>query len=244
MLAALMPPLRVNRLDQRRARGYTAVGAQLLAALPHSRRLPNVGARATAVNLTQAASSNPAADAAMDRYAGGDDAAFADLYDALAPRMYAFILRKVGSATRAEDLVQQTLLKLHCARGRFIAGSRVTPWAFAILRRLYLDQQRRKKVEVLSHDGQAADTASLRLDPEQCAERREQLELVTQHMWSQLSSSQQAAFELVYYAHMSHAEAAEALGTSVASVKLRVQRANQTLRAALDAVNARGAIRD
>jgi RNA polymerase sigma-70 factor (ECF subfamily) len=180
----------------------------------------------------------------MDRYALCDDDAFADLYDALAPRMYAFILRKAGNTSRAEDLVQQTLLKLHCARGRFIAGSRVTPWAFAILRRLYLDQQRRKKLELLSHDGQTADTASLRMDPEQCAETREQLELVTQHVWSQLSSSQQEAFELVYYAHMSHAEAAEALGTSVASIKLRIQRANQTLRAALEAVNAKGTRRE
>lgn len=186
-------------------------------------------------------SSNPRADAAMDRYAAGEDAAFSDLYDALAPRMYAFILRKVGNVARAEDLVQQTLLKLHCARGRYVAGSRVTPWAFAILRRLHLDQERRKKLEVLSDDG-APDSspASPRANPEESAASKQQVQILVDSVLSQLSPAQQMAFELVHYGQMSHAEAAEALGTTVASVKLRMQRANQTIRAALDSANAGG----
>lgn len=186
-------------------------------------------------------SSNPRADAAMDRYAEGDDAAFSDLYDALAPRMYAFILRKVGNVARAEDLVQQTLLKLHCARGRYVTGSRVTPWAFAILRRLYLDQERRKKLEVLSDDGAAdASPASPRANPEESAASKQQVQILVDSVLSQLSPAQQMAFELVHYGQMSHAEAAEALGTTVASIKLRMQRANQTIRAALDSANAEG----
>jgi len=48
-----------------------------------------------------------------------------------------------------------------------------------------------------------------------------------------LSDAQREVFELVYYAHMSHAETAEALGISVASVKLRLQRANGAVREAL-----------
>jgi RNA polymerase sigma-70 factor, ECF subfamily len=187
-------------------------------------------------------SSNPRADAAMDRYAKGDDTAFAELYDALAPRMYTFILRKVGNVARAEDLVQQTLLKLHCARARYVTGSCVSPWAFAILRRLHLDQERRKKLEVLSPDGnEDDDVTSPRVNPEESAARREQLRILVDSVLSQLSPPQQAAFELVHYGQMSHAEAAEALGTTVASIKLRVQRANRTLRAALTSANAIGA---
>src|SRR3954451_5913520 len=92
-------------------------------------------------------SSNPAADEAMERYARGDDAAFAALYDALAPKLYAFIYRKVRDSARAEDLVQATLVRIIAARGRFVAGSCVTPWAFAIAHRLFLDQVKRKKLE-------------------------------------------------------------------------------------------------
>ena len=47
-----------------------------------------------------ARSSNPSADAAMDRYADGDDSAFSDLYDALAPRLAAFLSRKLRETVR------------------------------------------------------------------------------------------------------------------------------------------------
>jgi RNA polymerase sigma-70 factor, ECF subfamily len=188
-------------------------------------------------------SSNPRADAAMDRYAAGDQTAFGELYDALAPRMYAFILRKVGNIARAEDLVQQTLLKLHCARSKYVRGSCVTPWAFSILRRLYLDQERRKKLEVLSTDGSSGvNPASPGANPEESAASKQQLQILVDSAASQLSPAQQLAFELVHYAQMSHAEAAEALGTTVASVKLRMQRANQAIRAALDSANSGGKV--
>jgi RNA polymerase sigma-70 factor, ECF subfamily len=179
-------------------------------------------------------SSNPKADAAMDRYAAGDDGAFGELYEALAPRLYAFVMRKVHDVARAEDLVQQAMLQLHCARGRYVCGSWVTPWAFAIIRRLYLDQVRRKQVEVLTKDGQSnTDHPSDRPGPEESAHSRE-LESLLHAALTQLSPAQQAAFELVYFGQMSHAEAAAVLEVSVASIKLRVQRANQALRASLD----------
>ena len=54
--------------------------------------------RATAPSKSDARallrSSDTAADAAMDRYAGGDEAAFSKLYDLLAPRLFAFLLRR------------------------------------------------------------------------------------------------------------------------------------------------------
>jgi len=168
----------------------------------------------------------------MDRYASGDPAAFGELYDALAPRLYAFIMRSVHDSARAEDLVQQTLLQMHCARGRFVRGSKVTPWAFAIIRRLFLDQARRKKLEVLSSDGSDdVEAASHRPGPEECAQMRELEYLVRQEL-ARLTPAQQTAVELVYYGQLSNAEAAEALGVTVASIKLRVQRASQAIRLA------------
>src|SRR6478736_3529924 len=85
-----------------------------------------------------------AADAAMDRYARGEERAFAELYDALAPRLYSFFLRRTNNADGAADLVQQTFLQMHDARGRFLPGAAVVPWAFAIGRRLLIDGARRK----------------------------------------------------------------------------------------------------
>ena len=71
---------------------------------------------------------NPA-DAAMERYAAGD--AFVLVYDELAPRLFGFLLRKSRNAARAEHLLQQTFLRIHRARSRFIPGSEVRRAAFA-----------------------------------------------------------------------------------------------------------------
>src|SRR5256885_6512465 len=97
--------------------------------------------------VTEDRSRDAAADAAMDRYASGETDAFAVLYDLLAPRLYGFLLRQTRNPARAEDLVQQTMLHIHCARGRFIHGAPVMPWAFAIARRLLIDETRKNRLD-------------------------------------------------------------------------------------------------
>src|SRR6185503_13959291 len=147
----------------------------------------------------------------------GDRTAFSDLYDALAPRLYAYLLRKVGDSSRAEDLTQQTMLKVHCARCRFVRGSRVTPWVFAIATRLFLDFAKRKKLEVLTQDGDLTrEPESDWPRPDTSAESNELTMLVRAEL-EHLSAPQREAFELVHFAQMSHSEAAEALGVTVAS---------------------------
>src|SRR5262245_21302349 len=87
------------------------------------------------------------ASAAMERYANGDDDAFGVVYDAVAPRVQALAMRALGDRMQAEDVVQQTLLNVHRARGAFVPGLPVMPWAYAIARRLIIDAIRRRKRE-------------------------------------------------------------------------------------------------
>ncbi|HEY4156902.1 MAG TPA: sigma factor, partial [Polyangiaceae bacterium] len=70
-------------------------------------------------------------DLAMERYAAGDDAAFALLYDSLAPRILGYLARRTRDRADAEDILQQTMLHVHRSREAFIPGSEVAPWAFA-----------------------------------------------------------------------------------------------------------------
>lgn len=184
-------------------------------------------------------SSNPSADAAMDRYASGDDSAFGELYDAICPRLYRYALGLVRNPTRAEDLVQQTLEKLLRCRAHFVKGSRVMPWAFAILRNQFRDQEKRPKIEVLSPDGVNEDAFTPHPDPHACTESK-QLELRLREALELLSPLQRQAFELVYYGEMSHAEIAEVLDTTVVGVKSRIQRAHEILRGALQTLEREG----
>ena len=181
-----------------------------------------------------AASVSPEADAAMDRYAAGDDSAFEQLYDCLAPRLCAFLTRQTRNPALAEDLVQQTLLRMHCARGTFIRGASVTSWSFAIARRLLIDGSRKTVREGLDPSGNEEAISGLKdgLTPDQIVEAKQTAARLARVI-AGLPANQRDAFTLVKGEGLGLAEAAEVLGATVTAVKLRVFRANGALRAAL-----------
>jgi len=178
--------------------------------------------------------SSSSANAAMDRYAGGDDGAFGDLYDLLAPRLYGYLLRQTRNTARAEDLVQQTFLQMHCARGRFIVGADVVPWAFAIARRLMIDGMRRGKREVLGQDDESkgAEQVALGIAADDAVHAKQIAARISREL-ARLPESQRVAFELIKQDGLSVAEAADVLGISVSAVKLRAHRTYEALRAVL-----------
>ncbi|MFO0744821.1 MAG: RNA polymerase sigma factor [Myxococcota bacterium] len=175
------------------------------------------------------------ADLAMDRYARGDDQAFGALYDAIAPRLVAYLRRHTRDAAHVEDVVQATLLQMHRARGSFILGAPVAPWAFAIARRLLIDDFRRqKRVPPLAFGEDALlEAVAPEATPEARAEAS-QLALALESALEKLPEGQRVAFRLLRIEGSSVAEAAELLGTSEGSVKLRAHRAYEALRDALE----------
>ena len=175
------------------------------------------------------------ADRAMDRYARGDEAAFSELYDALGPRLLSFLTRQTRDPEAAADLLQQTFLQMHGARGHFAPGGEVMPWAFAIARRLLIDRARRLKTAPVI-DGVDSDEAAEPSSREPLADealRQKQLGERLQQELERLPEANRAAFELVKRDELSMAEAAKVLGTTVGSVKVRAHRAYVALRAAL-----------
>jgi RNA polymerase sigma-70 factor (ECF subfamily) len=174
-------------------------------------------------------------DAAMDRYARGEDSAFGELYDGLAPRLTSMLLRSTSDRAKAEDVVQQTMLQIHRARGRFILGGQVVPWAFAIARRLLIDQHRRGGREVLaptSEDDLTELLEAVDARADEVAIAKELAARLTAEL-ARLPENQRVAFELIKHDGLSVAEAAQVLGTTVAAVKLRAHRAYEALRAVL-----------
>jgi RNA polymerase sigma-70 factor, ECF subfamily len=174
------------------------------------------------------------ADAAMDRYARGDDQAFGEVYDAVAPRLHAYLLRQTRSRVSADDLLQQTLLAMHRHRGSYASGLPVMPWAFAIARRLFIDEFRRRRTDALYSARSVADedrVASSFPDDEMAS--RQTAERV-QAALARLPETQRAAFDLLRVEGLSHDQAAQVLGTTVSAVKLRAFRAYAAIRAVLD----------
>ena len=177
-----------------------------------------------------------AADVAMERYSNGDNAAFSELYDAIAPRLLGFLRKATRDHRDAEDLMQQTLLQIHRERGSFIPGARVIPWASTIARRLMIDSARRRRVEQRLFSDAPADEDRMTHELTTATDAAEDLLLASrlegriQERLDALPETQRTAYQLLQQKGLSLKEAAEVLGTSVTAVKLRAHRAYAALR--------------
>jgi RNA polymerase sigma-70 factor (ECF subfamily) len=173
-------------------------------------------------------------NAAMQRYAWGDDRAFDELYVLLAPRLRRMCLRLTDVA-EAEDVCQETFIKIHRARATYSDRGNVSTWACIIARRTLLDRirYRRRRPELAleyaplaSHSAADSDCPESNLD-----QARYEGELDRQV--SALSDSLRSAYELVKVKGLSYSEAGAILDTSDTAVKQRMHRVKQQLTAAL-----------
>jgi RNA polymerase sigma-70 factor, ECF subfamily len=187
-------------------------------------------------------------DEAMNRYAQGEQAAFVILYDGLEQKLRAFLTRLTGAPVVADDLLQETFMRIHRARGSFDAGAAVVPWAYAIARNAWLDHVRSAKVrgetprpkgnDESGPGGEAATGPDA--DSEQLAIARQTAALV-ESVLGRLAPAQREAFVLLRYEGMSVDDAAAVLGSTPTAVKLRAFRAYEALREALGQARTSGA---
>jgi RNA polymerase sigma-70 factor, ECF subfamily len=198
---------------------------------------PEVPVVATAPASDAGAEMRPV-DAIMDRYAQGDDAALDELYRLCASRVRGFLARLCANVPLADDLTQDAFLRIHSARGTFVAGAPALPWMFAIARNSYLDHLRREQVR------RAHRTTTTLLATEQpfnlpanggdrAAIARQMLGVVQQTLM-RLPVRQREAFILIRFEGLSLAEAALVLGATQAAVKILVHRAYVAVRAELE----------
>jgi RNA polymerase sigma-70 factor (ECF subfamily) len=168
----------------------------------------------------------------MDRYADGDNQAFAVVYDAVAPRLDSYVRKHVRDRQLCRDIVQQTFLNMHRARSSFVRGALALPWAFAIARRLICDATRsrrgRPEPEPLE-DG-------LMVPARDCTDDlvlAHETALRITHALEEMPTGQRQAFEMLKEDGLSLNQTAAATGASVTAVKLRAHRAIVALRALL-----------
>lgn len=203
---------------------------------------PSVRASARGQGASEAEASLTSVDAAMSRYAEGHDAAFGEIFSALSPRLFAFLRRLCGSPELAHDLAQETFLRMHRARGSFVPGSAVVPWAYAIARNCFVSHARSLKSKAAKSSLDIEDyevAAGLDSNAEEAAAVRQSAELVERTLAS-MSVTNREAFVLIRFEGQSVADAAQILGASEGAVKLRAFRAYEILRAALDAAGSEG----
>jgi RNA polymerase sigma-70 factor (ECF subfamily) len=143
---------------------------------------------------------------------------------AAVPSLRAFAISLCGNVDRADDLVQETMLRAIANIDSFQPGTNMSAWLFTILRNHFRSEYRKRRREVEDSDGHYAD--SLKSQPEQhghveFAEFREAL--------GQLPSDQREALILVGASGFSYEEAANICGCAVGTIKSRVNRARTRL---------------
>jgi RNA polymerase sigma-70 factor (ECF subfamily) len=172
----------------------------------------------------------------MGRYCDGDAGAFHRLYALLAPRILAYLVSLIGDRALAEDLLQQTFLKVHQSRGSYVRGANPIPWIYTIAHRTFLDEARkRKRAPVkLTPDGQlpAELRAGLHGQAEEIEARDEDgaSTRISLADLEGLPQNQREALLLTKVHGHSVSQAAAIAGTTPGAIKLRAHRAYVTLR--------------
>lgn len=143
---------------------------------------------------------------------------------AAVPSLRAFAISLSGNVDRADDLVQETLMRAIANIGSFQPGTNMSAWLFTILRNLFRSEYRKRKREVEDSDGSYAD--SLKSHPEQHG--RVEFEEFRQAL-DKLPEDQREALILVGASGFSYEEASEICGCAVGTIKSRVNRARNRL---------------
>src|SRR5882672_8541073 len=79
----------------------------------------------------------------MARYQAGDFPAATALIQRIGPQLHRFFMAQSASRRDADDLLQETWLRIHRVRHTYRPGEPVLPWFYAIARRVRIDHYRR-----------------------------------------------------------------------------------------------------
>jgi RNA polymerase sigma-70 factor, ECF subfamily len=147
----------------------------------------------------------------------------ADLLSVI-PNLRAFAVSLCGNLDRADDLVQETLVKAWSNIDTFVEGTNLRAWLFTILRNIYYSEYRKRRREVADPEGTFA--AKLATAPAQSGH----MDLLDfRAALQQLPSDQREALILIGASGLSYEEAAGICGCAIGTMKSRVNRARSHL---------------
>ncbi len=147
----------------------------------------------------------------------------ADLVSAI-PGLRAFAVSLCGNSDRADDLVQETLVKAWVGMDSFTEGTNLTAWLFTILRNIYYSDYRKRRRETADPDGVMA---ARMVTP---AAQTSHMEFLNVHAALQkLPLDQREALILIGASGLSYDEAAAVCGCAPGTMKSRVNRARNRL---------------
>ncbi len=179
-------------------------------------------------------------EALMAKYQGGEVRAFEILMTRHRRPIYNFILRYVGNAPIAEELLQETFLRVVRSASRYQPKAKFTTWLYTIARNLCTDQARRavhRRTRSLDANFGAGDDSGTLLDVlpnDQIGADREsastEIRKKLEEALSRLAEDQREVFLMREFHGMPFKEIASVVGASENTVKSRMRYALEKLR--------------
>jgi RNA polymerase sigma-70 factor (ECF subfamily) len=171
----------------------------------------------------------------MQRYQDGDAHAFRELYALVAPRLLGYLAKMTRDRALADDILQQTFLKVHRARAAYVRGADPLPWIYSIAHRTFLDEARRGTRAIVRSAGEDLPEVPAGITGESDDRRDEsrvdpELARAALDALAELPTAQREAVVLTKLDGKSVAEAAEIAGTTTGAMKVRAHRGYEALR--------------
>ena len=168
--------------------------------------------------------------ALLDRLAMGDQEAFRVLVERNIDRMFALALRILGNRDDAEDVVQDTFLKVWSRRAEYQQGrAKFSTWLYRVVTNRCIDLRRRPRTEDVDTVPEPADAAPDAV----CTLQQSEVAGMLDEAMNSLPEQQRVAVILSYHDDMSNAEIAEIMGTTVMAVESLLKRGRQQLKKVL-----------
>lgn len=166
----------------------------------------------------------------MRQAAAGDAVAYRRIVDRHLRPIHAYARRMLGDQAAAEDVAQETFLRLWQQAARWQPRARLSTYLHRIAHNLSIDALRRCRP---GHEGQGgADALAADDRPSGLLREKRRAEAV-QRAIDDLPERQRAALTLVHYQGLSQREAAEVIGVGVDALESLLARARRSLRSAL-----------
>jgi RNA polymerase sigma-70 factor (ECF subfamily) len=171
----------------------------------------------------------------MQRVQAGDEAALAALMERWELPVKALIGRLVLNATEADELAQETFVRVWTQREKFRADAEFRPWLFAIAVNLARNRLRwwRRRPEVELEEWSGADDGDASRERGARALEKSERATAVRDAIAALPKELREALVLFEYEQMSHAEIAATLGCTPKAVETRLYRAREKLRGPL-----------
>ena len=160
----------------------------------------------------------------MESYQQADPESPAVLVFAISPALLRFFRGQISNRAQADDLLQETWLRIHRVRHTYQPGQPVLPWVYAIARRVGVDGYRRT-VRITTHE------TAMEVLPDKPAQVEPQNSLPAfETLVESLPESQREVVTMLKLGGLSLEEVARATSSTVGSVKQKAHRAYKRLR--------------